>query len=145
MPTVTQSAQGSKCSVELTRPGWRIHLVASLGEPFTGGSIVAPLPDAAIALDPADDASKGYALPTWISGLASGALYAFRYLNVPRRRLWLSRLEGHVGSTDMGALASAASLMVARLSGKEPPPVELGEWKLNEGPTGGNGVVPPAE
>jgi len=130
MTSTLPTGQSRICSVELIREDHRICLKAMLGESFTGGSIVAALPDSLVAVEATDEASREYTLSTWLSGLASGALYAFRSLQVPRRRVWLYQFTGRLGRGDMGAVATAAALVVARLSEKEAPPVELGDWRV---------------
>jgi hypothetical protein len=130
MTLTVQSGQEKTCSIELVRADRRVRLMAAFGEPFVGGSLLVVLPDGLVAVEAADNAAKNYTFSTWLSGLTSGALYAFRALKVPRRRIWLSQLEGRLGSGDMGAVAMLASLVVAKLAGQEPPALDLGDWVI---------------
>ena len=133
MTGVAAAGQRKHCSVELIHADRRVCLTAALGEPYTGGSIVTAFPDAVIVVEPAEEASREYPISTWVSGLASGALYAFRSLQVPRRRVWLSEFQGRLGRDDMGAVATAATLLVAQLSDKDAPRIGLADWSISAG------------
>lgn len=114
--------------VRLTKDDSHLHIGFWLGEEFTGGELVHLAPGARIAVEGADPLSSTYSRTNWMGGLASGALYAFRTLHLPRQRLLLTELSGRLQSCDMEAVASGAALGIARLANQELAQVPTSGW-----------------
>lgn len=102
----------------------------ALGRPYNGGKLVETTLDFESELTGADDDSFRYPLSNWLSGLTSGALYAFRTLQVPRRHLLISRMAGSLGADGVQALAEGAASAVARLLDRELPATDADGWRI---------------
>src|SRR5947207_2658847 len=64
--------------VKLSAGERHIQLTIRLSHEFAGGDIVRFPPGAAVSVEGADESSSTYSRSNWASGIASGALYAFR-------------------------------------------------------------------
>lgn len=120
------------CSVVLSQGEFLAHLTIRLGDDFVGKDIIRFLPDALVETVGADESSSTYTLSNWSSGIASGALYAFRSLQVPRRYVEVVELILHLRSGDMEAVANCAALAVAKLVGKELPSISTEGWTVHQ-------------
>jgi hypothetical protein len=87
--------------------------------------------DAVISIESADELSSNYRAENWMSGVISGALYAFRALRVPRRRLSLEALSGRLRSIDMDALAHCSAAVTASLLEKDLPEIHWENWIID--------------
>src|SRR4051794_33811749 len=125
MPSTHRQDQTRSYSVHLANGDRWVRVSLSLAGPFHGGNLVAPSADFRSAVEGADDLATNYQLSNWLSGVTSGALYAFRSLKVERRCVYLSELQAKLGSADMGAVANAAAMAVPLLSGKDSPALDL--------------------
>jgi hypothetical protein len=125
----TSVATSGSCRVELRNGESWINLFLDLGAEFTGGQVVRPTADAKFDVAGADELSASYGQATWLSGLASGAFYAYRTLKMTRRVVNLGELTGKLRSGDMDALAAAAACAVARCLGRELP-LDLQGWEI---------------
>ncbi len=119
-------------SVILSQGEYLAHLTIRLGEDFVGKDVIRFLPDAIVELEGADESSATYTRSTWTSGLASGAFYAFRSLQVPRRYVDVLELILYLRSSDMEAVANCATIAVASLVGKELPPLSTEGWTIHQ-------------
>lgn len=77
-----------------------------------------------------DSISSQYRLTNWLAGMSSGAFYAYRSLELPRRRVWISDLDGRLSADGMQALASGTALGIARILDREPPPLDFSGWEI---------------
>jgi hypothetical protein len=111
-------------------PRW-FELEFCLDDEWLGGPFVVNRDAGAVSVEAADDRARTYDTQTWESGIASGAFYAFRTLERPRRRIALTGLRGLLGSEDMTALATAAALGVAKLLDRQLPDVDIANWKIS--------------
>jgi len=118
------------CLVHLTQDDRWVHMTLSFRGPYKGGNLVTCSEDLHLAVEGTDELAAGYQLSNWLSGLTSGALYAFRSLKIPRRHVFVSDLQGKLGSGDMNALAYGAAVAVATLSDKTLPTLESGTWTV---------------
>lgn len=116
--------------VHLVQEDRWVRLTLWLAREFTGGELVAFAPEATVSLDGIDEVSASYRRANWVSGVASGALYAFRSLALPRQHLILTDLSGRLRASDMSALATCSALAVARLAGKAIPNLPLDGWTI---------------
>src|ERR1700675_4312014 len=87
--------------VHLAIEDYWFRLALWLTHEFTGGDLVQFAHDATVAVEGTDKLSSSYNRPNWASGIASGALYAFRTLHIPRQRLVLIELSGRLRAADM--------------------------------------------
>ncbi len=105
------------------------QITLSLRDHFEGGSLVKYPDQFACRLQGADALAASYDLNNWESGLMSGVLYAFRALKQPRRRVFVSELEGYLRSEDMPALALASSIAVTDLLEGDVSPLQMSGWR----------------
>lgn len=73
-------------TVELKRGKRWIRLALRLARAFTGGDLVRFTDDAVVSIKGDDELSSSYTRANWASGVASGALYAFRALGITRQQ-----------------------------------------------------------
>jgi hypothetical protein len=78
-----------------------IRLVLWLTDEFTGGELIRFAQDAQVSIEGTDDLSSSYVRSNWVSGVASGAFYAFRTLRIPRQHVELAELTGRLRASDM--------------------------------------------
>jgi len=102
----------------------------SLAGAHRGGSLVTASDPFLFEVQGLDDLSISYQISNWLSGITSGALYAFRALKIQRRGVYLSELQGKLSSADMDAVANSAAMAIALLSGKESPTLDLAGWAV---------------
>ena len=105
-----------------------LRLSVSLTSTFLGGKLVEPAPEFTGGIQGLDEVSAGYTLTSWLSGVTSGAFFAFRHLKAELRRLTLHALEGSLRAASMPALAIAAARAVAELLGR-PITLDLDGWR----------------
>ncbi len=120
--------------VKLSSKDRHVQLRLQLGAEFIGGEIVQFTPESTISVEGADELSSTYSRSNWASGLASGALYAFRALKVPRRYVSVTELTGRLRAGDMEAVANCASIAVADLVDKEISIVSMDGWVVEKAP-----------
>jgi hypothetical protein len=131
MTTVGALVPVSPCSVCLTRDDRRVRIdLSATGRPYRGGALVLLADDFRFELEGTDELAKEHSLNNWLSGIVSGALYAFRSLKVERQHLRLAVLDGKLSSADVDAVAAATTLAVAALSGKDAPSLDLAGWHV---------------
>ena len=131
--------------VQLTREDRSVRLGLWLAREFTGGALVEFASDATVSLEGIDEVSATYRRANWVSGVASGALYAFRTLSVPRQHLVLTDLSGRLQASDMGALAACSSAAVAQLIGRQIASLPLDGWTIQTQVIGRRADPPRAE
>ncbi|HJT35802.1 MAG TPA: hypothetical protein VJ783_27485 [Pirellulales bacterium] len=112
-------ASNRVAAVELANGAHRIRLALWLANEFDGGDLVRFADDAAVSVEGIDKPCSNYTSANWLSGVASGTLYAFRTLRIPRQRVVVTELTGRLRSSDMDALASAAAMAVSALANQE--------------------------
>ena len=121
---------GKVALVDLSAGEYRVRLALRLVGEFTGGDLVRFSPGGASSVEGADESSSSYGRANWASGIASGALYAFRALRVPRQCVVVTELTGRLRSGDMDAVANGAAIAVAKLVGKDLPAVPTEGWAV---------------
>ena len=120
----------TRCKIHISRDDdWAIAVV-SLDGAFTGGALVEPVPSFLGGIEGKDEVASSYKVANWLGGLTSGALYAFRALKLPRRRLLLSELAGSLRGSGMQALANGACVGVATLCERDSPIVDADGWQI---------------
>jgi hypothetical protein len=119
-------------SVEVRNGDLFVALTLTLGEKFTGGEIARVTANAPARLEGADELGRSYQLANWLSGIASGALYAFRALKVPRQVVHIEKLVGRLRASDMSILASASTQAIATLLQRQPPVLDWGGWQVSQ-------------
>ena len=105
--------------VRLAKGDHKIHLVLSLGGECTDGKLVQVVPDAPFSIQGEDEMSAQYKLSTWMSGLISGARYAFSTLKIPRQEVRIRECSARLDSSEMEALAYASAMAVFKLANRE--------------------------
>lgn len=105
--------------VELTGGHHWLRLALWLSNEFRGGELVRLERGARVSIEGFDALSASYDRANWLSGVTSGALYAFRTLGIPRQRVILTELAGHLDAADMEAVANAAAIAISTLASKE--------------------------
>ena len=78
-----------------------------------------------------------------MSGIASGALYAFRALNIPRQCLVLSELSGRLRASDMNVVASGSAIAIAELADKKLPNLPTDGWNIQSRLIGHHSLTSP--
>lgn len=137
--SVTEKSDNA--SIELRNGESWVKLSIRLAEDFTGGSVVRLAEETRIMLDAGDEAAASYTYKNWLSGVASGAFYAYRTLKKKRRMVVVTELRGRLGASDIQVLAFAAARLIAELLHQELQLEELGGWKLQAGePFTGRGI-----
>jgi hypothetical protein len=119
------------CQIHLARGDESARLAMALDGMFERGSIVEPTADFSGEIVGQGEIASQYTLSNWLAGISSGALYAFRALKVPRRRLLLSYLSGSLQASSMTALATATAIGIAKLAEKELPALDLEDWVID--------------
>jgi hypothetical protein len=99
-----------------------------LSDEITGGQIVRILRGAEITIKGADELSAFYTRANWVSAVASGALYAFQTLGLPRQHVELAQLTGELKAEELQAMANGTAHAVARLADKALPPIDADGW-----------------
>jgi uncharacterized membrane protein YebE (DUF533 family) len=107
-----------------------VRLAISLSREFTGGDLVRFTDDATIAVEGADELSSSYQQSNWLSGVASGALYAFRTLRIPRQCLVLTEFSGRLRASDMDVIANGSAIAIAALADQVLPDVPTDGWTI---------------
>ncbi len=118
------------CVAHLTQADRWVRLVLSLATEYTGGELVRLAEHANVAIEGTDELSSTYTRLNWMSGLASGVLYAFRALRIPRQQSVLDELSGRLRASDMEAVARCSAIAVAALADRELPPFESDGWEI---------------
>lgn len=108
-----------------------LRLSLRIANEHSSGDLVYLADDAVLSIEPADELSSSYGAENWMSGVISGALYAFRTLRVPRKRLALESLSGRLRSIDMDALANCSAVAIARLVEMELPGLDMENWVVD--------------
>jgi hypothetical protein len=117
-------------TVQLTRGEYWVRLTLWLTDEFTGGDLVRFGRDATVAAEGADALSSSYDRANWVSGITSGALYAFRALRIARQCVVLTELSGRLRASDMEALANGSAIAIAKLADKELPKLGAEGWTI---------------
>ena len=120
--------------VRLAKGNHEIHLVVSLGEESNSLKLVRLAPGAAFSIQGEDEMSAQYKISTWMSGLISGARYAFSTLKIPRQEVRIRECSARIDSLDMEALAYASAMAVYKLANREMAGPE-GWESIADGPT----------
>jgi hypothetical protein len=118
--------------IELCRGDLRLRLSVRLGDAFVAGELVRLAPEATFSIEGADDLSATYGKVNWFSGVASGALFAFRTLQETRRVVYVEELTGRLGSADMPVVADAAARAVAGCLHADKLPLDSDGWDVIE-------------
>ena len=116
--------------VSLTAGERRIRLALRVTQEFTGGDLVEFSPSSAVAVEGDDELSSTYTRENWASGVASGMLYAFRALRIPRQRSVVVEMTGRLRACDMDAVAFASALAIAKLVGGDLPEMSTEGWAV---------------
>jgi hypothetical protein len=98
--------------------------------PKRSGSLVSYATGFSFDIQPADKMSATYLLQNWESGIVSGIGFALRRTPDRDWGLELSAMEGTLGSSDMTALAHAATIAAFRLHEMQSPPPADSEWEF---------------
>ena len=122
--------------VRLTKGDHKIHLVLSLGEESTAVKIARLALGATFSIQGEDELSAQYKLSNWMSGIISGAHYAFRTLKIPRQEVRIRECSARIDSSEMEALAYASAMAVFKLAGHEMAGLEGWEWAADTLPDG---------
>ncbi len=122
--------KNGSASIELRNGESWVRLSIRLAEDFSGGSVVRIAEEARIALEAGDVAASTYSNKNWLSGVASGAFYAYRTLKIQRRVVVVSELSGRLGASDIQVLANATARLIAEISHRELILEKLDGWKV---------------
>jgi hypothetical protein len=122
--------------VRLAKGEHEIHLVLSLGGECTDGKLVQLIPDAPFSIQGEDEMSAQYKVSNWMSGIISGARYAFRALNIPRQEVRIRECSARLDSSEMEALAYASAMAVYKLANREMAGLEGWESTTDSPPDG---------
>jgi hypothetical protein len=122
---------GKLAIVQLRTGEFWVRLALALTRDFTGGDLVQFAEDATVSVEGADKLSSAYKHANWVTGIASGALYAFRALRIPRQHVVLTELCGRLRASDMEAVAIGSAIAIANLAGQELPPVRAEGWTIH--------------
>jgi len=117
-------------TVRLATGEYWVRLALSLTHEFTGGDLVRFAPDATSSIEGADNLSSSYDRANWVSGVTSGALYAFRALGIPRQRVVLTELSGRLRASDMDGVANGSAIAIAKLANRELPSLRPEGWAI---------------
>jgi hypothetical protein len=118
------------CLAQLTKGEHWVRLKMALTEEFTGGELVRFAEHAQYSVEGADDLSATYNRVNWTSGVASGVLYAFRTLKIPRRHILLREFAGRLRASDMEAVVRCAAIGVAKLANRDLPLPGADGWEV---------------
>lgn len=116
------------CNVELRAGQHWVRLSLWLATEFRGGELVRIDDEAAVSIEGTDELAATYTPTNWLSGVCSGALFAFRTLQLPRQKVSLTELSGRLGSHDMEMVANASALAVAKLAARDLPGLNADGW-----------------
>jgi hypothetical protein len=119
------------CNVNLATEKHWIRLGLHLAQEFTGGDLVWFADDATVSIKGTDKLSLSYKRTNWVSGIASGALHAFRTLRIPRQCLVVTELSGRLRAFDMDAVANSSAIAIAKLANKELPSLPTEGWTIH--------------
>ncbi len=119
-----------RCTAHLTHGDRWIRIVLSLSDEFGGGELIRVAEGAHFAIEGMDELSSTYTRRNWLSGLTSGALYAFRSLKIPRRHARIDDLNGRLCASDMETVARCSALAVAALANRELLPFDPEGWEI---------------
>jgi hypothetical protein len=108
-----------------------VRLALQLTREFTGGDLVQFAHDATGFVEGADELASSYNRTNWMSGITSGALYAFRALRIPRQYVVLTELAGRLRASDMEVLANSSAIGIAKLADKELPALHTDGWTIH--------------
>jgi hypothetical protein len=122
--------------VRLAKGHHEIHLVVSLGEESNSVKLVRLAPGASFSIRGEDEMSSQYKLSNWMSGLISGARYAFSTLKIPRQEVRIRECSARLDSSEMEALAYAIAMAVYKLANREMAGPEGWEWASDIPPSG---------
>jgi hypothetical protein len=122
--------KNADASIELCNGASWVRLSICLAEDYTGGSVARLAPEARTSLEPGDETSSSYTNRNWLSGVASGAFYAYRTLKVQRRVVVVTELTGRLCAPDIQVLAFAAARMIADHLQRELALEELAGWHV---------------
>jgi hypothetical protein len=100
-------------TAEVRRGDSWVTLSIGLADEFTGGHVAQLAPGVRVAIEPADELASTCTPTNWLSGIASGAFYAYRTLKVQRRVLLITNLTGRLRGSEISALALASARAVA--------------------------------
>ena len=117
-------------TVQLTTGEYWVRLALGLTHEFTGGDLVQFAHEATVSVVGTDKLSSSYNRANWVSGVTSGALYAFRTLRIPRQRLVVTELSGRLRASDMDAVANGSAIAIAKLADKELPRLTMEGWSI---------------
>ena len=87
-----------------------------------------------------DEISSSYTSANWLSGVASGAFYAFRTLKAQRRVVLVTHLIGRLGAGDIQVIAYATAQLIAKLLEQDLPLAECNGWQISEAAASMNGA-----
>jgi hypothetical protein len=121
-----------QCTMELTKGKAWIRGTFRLANEYRKGELVYIAPGADFSIQSTDDLGANYNIENWKSGLASGSLYAFRALQIPRQILVVADMAGNLAADDMQAVAACAAMSVARLTGRSLANVVPDGWIAQE-------------
>jgi hypothetical protein len=116
--------------VQLSAGEYWVRLALWLTHEFTGRDLVRFAQEATVAVEGTDPLSSSYNRANWVSGVTSGALYAFRTLRIPRQCVVLTELSGRLRASDMDAVANGSAIAIARLADKELPRLPTEGWTI---------------
>ncbi len=118
------------CLVQLTKGAYSVRLALWLADEFTGGDLVRFDSNATVSLEGTDSLSSSYSRANWLSGVTSGALYAFRTLRIPRQRVMLTDFSVRLSASEMDAVANGAAIAISNLADKELSTLEIEGWTI---------------
>lgn len=127
MSTDVLLSSNSVARARLTKGDHTIHLVLSVGDEFTGGTLVRLARGATFSIEATDEAASRHSFATWASGITSGAFYAYRTVEIPRQEVLIRECSGRLAAEDMEALAHASAMAIFRLANREM--IGLEGWK----------------
>jgi hypothetical protein len=102
--------------VRLSKGEHKIHLVVSLGRESKRVNLARLTPGGTFSIQGEDEMSAQYQESNWMSGILSGAHYAFRSLNIPRQELYIRECTARLDSSEMEALAYASAMAIYKLA-----------------------------
>lgn len=130
MVTSTLTRTVDTCTVRLSHDHEWAELTLSIGEHYAGGKLIETGVDFSGGIGGRDELTAAYTLSNWLAAITSGALYAFRTLKEPRRRVYLVALSGSLRSTGMQPLANATAFAVSNLLKREATILQIDDWNI---------------
>ncbi len=122
--------KNADATIEMRNGAFWVRLSIRFAEDYTGGSVARLALGVRTALEAGDEASSSYTNKNWLSGVASGAFYAYRTLKVQRRVVVVTELTGRLCAPDIQVLAFAAARMIAAHLQRELALEELPGWDV---------------